>query len=517
LPDGHEGSVLILEAWPQPAELGRKEAVMLRAKALLGRLPLLALVLALVALLALACEEEEEEAPSTDGATPTPTALKAGAAGIPSNPRDVRGLEDVLVLEDGLAIWKERPASESRIGVTEDTIRLGWSTALTGPFAAYGYATNVEVAREIVKRVNEAGGIHGRNIELFVRDDQYNPVLAVDAVKGLVEVDEAFAIIFGAGTPSIISTYSYTHENGVPWIAAWSGASEFAEPTLKTVFIGNQIPRPLEGLALGDYILDQQPDAKIAVIYQNDTAGGELLVGLKTALEKAGKGEIVAEIAYEVGTPDPTAHVRQAVESGATYLAALTYGGLGQIPKVLVETIGATLPMVVPGPGVYTSAGVGPAGSENYDGVTGIDPFGSPETPALAKFAALYEELGKTATGTMGTFDFDWEVLTRALELAGPDLTREGLIEALEIGFDGSWTCGGCLGPIVYGPQDHWALESFRFVSWSHADQKFVQVSDVVNYETSEGEGLRGNVQGFECEPPSAAAPEGTCPWEEGG
>ena len=107
------------------------------------------------------------------------------------------------------------------------------------------------------------------------------------------------------------------------------------------------------------------------------------------------------------------------------------------------------------------------------------------------------------------------EHLVRALELAGPDLTREGLIEALEDGFDGSWQCSACVAPTIYGPQDHWMGEVMQFTMWNNATKHYDVVIETMDYETSKGLGLRGNYPGLECQPPSAEFPEGTCPWKE--
>src|SRR3990170_1366633 len=115
----------------------------------------LVIVAAVVAFLALACEEEEEAATPTPAATPgTPTALKPGAAGIASKPRQVRGLEGILTLDDGLAIFKERPAGEDRTGVTEDTIKLGRATGLTGYLGAYEFGWG-PIMEAIIELVNE--------------------------------------------------------------------------------------------------------------------------------------------------------------------------------------------------------------------------------------------------------------------------------------------------------------------------------------------------------------------------
>jgi len=132
---------------------------------LLRRLSLLLGLLAILGILAVACGEEEEKGPTLSPAATTPAAAKIGGAGIASEPRQVRGLEGVLTLDDGLAAWKERPASEIRTGVSADTIKLGRTSGVTGILASYEayWGPNLQA---FIKRINEAGGIHGRKLEL---------------------------------------------------------------------------------------------------------------------------------------------------------------------------------------------------------------------------------------------------------------------------------------------------------------------------------------------------------------
>jgi branched-chain amino acid transport system substrate-binding protein len=434
-------------------------------------LSLMVSVFAIVALLALACEDEEEdeatptppvaETPTeaatpteeaTPGVTPTEAPLGPGAAGIPSNPRDVRGLEGVLVLDDGLAVFKERPADEDRTGVTEDSIKICESSALSGPIAAL-FVPGLKERDEFINRINEvSGGIHGREIELVRRDDQYNPAVAVDAWKQLVEGDECFAGYGMSGTPPLLANIDFFRQEGFPSIQAQTGATLFCEPTDPLTFCTSVPPYLTEGKAMGDYIMDEQPDATVAAIYDNNDFGLTLLEGVKAAVPE---DQLVAEIAFEPGTPDPTPMMLEAVESGADFLAILTNAPVPQIVKGLRETAGSDMKVVVEFTSISLGALKDAAGSENFDGTVGFsiykDSLGT--DPAVTKYRAIREELEVPTGGIPAGFSI--ELLVRALELAGPDPTREGLIEAMQVGFDGSWTCSMCLDYASYqvGPR----------------------------------------------------------------
>ena len=107
------------------------------------------------------------------------------------------------------------------------------------------------------------------------------------------------------------------------------------------------------------------------------------------------------------------------------------------------------------------------------------------------------------------------ETFVRALEIAGPDLTREGLVEAIYLAMDGTWMCTLCQSPsIIYTPEDRYGDLSATPARWSHAKQEYEILAPLKYYETSKGTGAVGNVPGFECQPPSAEHPKGTCPWK---
>ncbi len=160
----------------------------------LWRLSTVVSLLAVVAMLAIACgdDDDEEATPTPAGtaaASPTPAVAKPGDAGIASDPRDARGLEGVFELDDGLAMWKERPASEDRTGVTDDTIILGRTAPLTGFLATYEAVWGPYLVA-MIDRINEAGGIHGRKIDLRIKDDASGGPEGVPRPLGPARLDE---------------------------------------------------------------------------------------------------------------------------------------------------------------------------------------------------------------------------------------------------------------------------------------------------------------------------------------
>ncbi len=497
----------------------------MKLKALRKRFPLLALVLAVLtlALLALACEEEEEVRPTptpavtpVEGATPIPTPeeLGPGAAGIPSNPRPVRGLEGILELDDGLAIFKERPANEDRTGVTATTIKLGRPTGISGFVAPYepGWGPLLDV---LIERVNEAGGIHGRKIEIITKDDKSDAATGAQVTRELIEGDKVFALFFQVGSPTHSAMHDYHVAQKVPNLFYLDASNTGMEPETSPYDFNGQNSDIIGGAVLAEGVARETPNAKVALVYADFPASQAARDGFKWRAEQLGL-QIVGEFAHDLTQVDLTSQAQQVGETDAEWMV---YHGSQihavSLIKALRETVGWKGKIAqwgaVPGdPGVEAV----------IDGALMVSPQVSPQNdpdlPLWDKLFAIIDEEGlPPITRTLGPLVFNaFEHLVRGLELAGPDLTREGLIEALNLGFDGTWQCAACRGPTILGPQDHWVHENWVISRWNNATKLSDRLFEL-SFETSEGKGLRGNYPGLECQPPSAEFPEGTCPWKE--
>ena len=467
-------------------------------------------------LIAAACgssDEEETAATATGAATTAATGtaaaaatFKIGGAGIASNPRDIAGL---FKIDDGVAMFKTRPASENRDGISKDTIKIGRHIAMTGPGAVVGPYTAAYHA--IIDKVNAAGGVHGRKIDLMDRDDQFNPSIASQVVQELVERDKVFAMYQGLGTAPTSAVFDYLNAKGVPNVFALTGAAKFAEPT-RPLYYTTSPSYIGETLAMGELIWKEKPGAKLAIVYQNDDYGKDNIPGLE-AIAKAKGGSVVIKLGYDIGTPDLSSQIQQVVKSGAdaVYLASYANEAV-KLVKGLRETAGSKIPIYCSIVCTNTTVADG-AGHANYDGVTGsitsldaVIDLANPVVQASKKIAddTKQQFLTPFLAGTLYA-----EHLVRALELAGPDPTREGLILAMDYGFDGSWTCSVCLAPTMMGPQDHWASEAWQFVRYNGTKGAFEKVGTPIVKETSKGNGMRGNVVGFECTDKSP------CPWKK--
>ena len=203
-------------------------------------------------------------------------------------------------------------------GVTDAEIKIGQTMPYSGPASAYGVIGRTEAA--YFKMINEQGGINGRKINLISLDDGYSPPKTVEQVRRLVE-DEQVAFLYGTlGTPPNAAIRQYCNDNKVPQLFVATGAAMFSDPQHFPWTMGYNPSYQTEARIYAKYILATKPDAKIAVLYQNDGFGKDYLIGLKDILGADHAGMIVKEASYETSEPTVDSQIVTLQGSGADIL-----------------------------------------------------------------------------------------------------------------------------------------------------------------------------------------------------
>src|ERR1700676_4496502 len=186
-------------------------------------------------------------------------------------------------------------------GATDTEIKIGNIMPYSGPASAYGVIGKTEAA--YFKKINDAGGINGRKINFISYDDAYSPPKTVEQARKLVESDEVFLILASLGTASNAAIQKYMNNMKVPQLFVATGASRWGDPEHFPWTIGFQPNYRAEARVYATYILQNHPNAKIGVLYQNDDFGKDYVLGLKDVLrDKYGK-MVVASINYEISMP----------------------------------------------------------------------------------------------------------------------------------------------------------------------------------------------------------------------
>ena len=200
-------------------------------------------------------------------------------------------------------------------GVTDSEIRIGQTMPYSGPASAYGTIGKAEVA--YMKMINDQGGVNGRKINLISLDDGYSPPKTVEQVRALVEQENVLLTFQGLGTPTQISVHKYQNTKKVPQLFVATGATFWADPKNFPWTMGWQPNYQTEGRIYAKYVLQNKPNGKIAILYQNDDSGRDYVKGFKDGLGQAGGKLIVAEATYEVTDPTIDSQIVTLKGSGA--------------------------------------------------------------------------------------------------------------------------------------------------------------------------------------------------------
>ena len=232
-------------------------------------------------------------------------------------------------------------------GVTPTQITLGGTVPLSGPAAAY--ASVGRGADAYFRYVNSKGGIFGRKIVYKYEDDEFDVATTILLTHQLVEQDNVFAIFDSVGTEHALAVRPYLNDRKVPQLFVGSGVSKLATEHKQYPWSMGYLPSFLgEGAIYGRYIAAHQPQARIAVLYENSDFGKDMLNGLRRGL--GGKAKIVGTQPYEIDDPNVDSQLARLKASGAETLmlfatpkfAIFGYVGsfrLGWHPHVYVTSV----------------------------------------------------------------------------------------------------------------------------------------------------------------------------------
>ena len=233
-------------------------------------------------------------------------------------------ISTLAALTLGAAIAASPALAQKRYdpGANDTTIKIGQTMPYSGPASAYGTIGKVEAA--YFKKINDEGGINGRKIEFISLDDGYSPPKTVEMVRRLVEQDEVLLVFGPLGTPSNTAIHKYMQAKKVPHLFLATGATKWDDPKGNPWTMGWQPNYQTETTIYAKHILKEKPNAKIAVLYQNDDYGKDYLKGLEDGLGDKAKTMIVAKVSYEVTDPTIDSQIVQLQATGADVFVNIT-------------------------------------------------------------------------------------------------------------------------------------------------------------------------------------------------
>ncbi len=224
-----------------------------------------------------------------------------------------------LLVLAGVLVATATAAPSADPGITSQTIVLGATAPLSG--LETSSAAVARGAGAYFRYVNARGGVNGRTIAYKVVDDASDPSRAVEATQQLVEQDAVFAIVGPVGTDQNLATRDFLNAAEVPQLFVGSGATTFGSDYRRYPWtIGFEPSHRAEGAIYGRYVSRARPGAKIAVLYQDDVSGTELLAGLRQGVARSRARVVAVEPVVDVTGPDET-QVASLRASGANVLA----------------------------------------------------------------------------------------------------------------------------------------------------------------------------------------------------
>ncbi len=207
-------------------------------------------------------------------------------------------------------------------GATDTEIKIGNIMPYSGPASAYGVIGKTEEA--YFRKVNAEGGINGRKINFISYDDAYSPPKTVEQARKLVESDEVLLIFNSLGTPPNTAIQKYMNAKKVPQLFVATGATKWNDPREFPWTMGWQPNYQSETQIYAKYILKTNPNARIAVLFQNDDYGKDYLKGLKDGLGSKAASMIIAEESYETSEPTIDSHIVKLKSTNADVFINIT-------------------------------------------------------------------------------------------------------------------------------------------------------------------------------------------------
>jgi branched-chain amino acid transport system substrate-binding protein len=339
----------------------------------------------------------------------------------------------------GISAGANSAAAEKKYdpGASDTEIKIGNIMPYSGPLSAYALIGRTEAA--FFKKINDEGGINGRKINFISYDDAFSPPKTVEQARKLVESDEVLLIFQSLGTPTNNAIQKYLDIKRVPQLFVATGATKFGDPKNFPWTMGWQPTYQTEGRIYAKYILENLPQGRIGILYQNDDSGRDYLKGLKDGPgADAAKRMIVAEIPYDPAEPTVDSQVVTLKTSGADIFfdeaspkfaaqAIRKAAEIGWKPTLFLTSISNSVGSVLK-----------PAGLENSKGLLSSNYIKDPtdptwkDDPAIKEWAAFMDKYlpDGDKTSTFSVYGYATaQTMAQVLKQCGDELTRENVMK----------------------------------------------------------------------------------------
>jgi branched-chain amino acid transport system substrate-binding protein len=341
----------------------------------------------------------------------------------------------ILALSFSIASLSPVGAAEKKYGpgVTDTEIKLGQTMPYSGPVSSLARFGRVEAA--YLRKINASGGVNGRRVTLVSLDDAFAPAKAAEQTRKLVESDGVLAIVGSVGTPSNLAVAKYLNSKAVPQILLLASTPKLDDPENLPWTSTFMMPQPVETRIYAEYLLKTKPDAKIAVIYQNDDLGKGNLAGFKAALGSRASTMVVAEAAYDIMDPTVDSQIVALKASGADTLFHASNARFAAQSIRKAHELGWKVQHVLLSGVSSISAVLRPAGLAASTGAVSAFWLKTTEDPmwdddaGMREYRAFMKEWAPNDDIEESIFPYATaQIIVEVLKKCGDDLSRENLL-----------------------------------------------------------------------------------------
>jgi ABC-type branched-subunit amino acid transport system substrate-binding protein len=323
-------------------------------------------------------------------------------------------------------------------GASDTTIKIGNTFPYSGPVSVT--APQVRQMKAYFDYLNDQkGGVNGRKIDFVSLDDGYQPPKTVELTRRLVEQDKVLLMFGSEGTPTQVAVEPYLNSRKIPQLFVLTGSNSLIDPKKYPYTVATGSSYGFEGLIWAKYILQEKPNAKIGIFYQDDDFGTDHISGFMAALGEKNKGMVVGKASYAVTDPTVTSQIISLKSAGAdTFVLFAQSRAAAQAISVARDQAGPDAMIFVPYVASAKSV-LGAVGDEKLKGVLSTDTTKDTTDPTYADdqgvkdYVALIEkyvpESDRASDRSSAGGYTAAQAMAEVLRRAGDDLTRANIMK----------------------------------------------------------------------------------------
>ncbi len=368
-------------------------------------------------------------------------------------------------------------------GVYKDRVDWGVMMDMSGPASASQsiWATGFQ---DFMRKLNEAGGVHGRKINVLAEDSRFNPAqdkINYEKLSGQTPV----IAISGMGSSSSQVSLAPTIRGGkIPIVGTYTSTKPLSEPVSPLVYGGFCGYPQMAQTGVGYYVDQLKLKAPKVMVVSIESAGGvEYAQFVQAAIAKLGGTSSL--VTMKITAADVTPQVLEIIAQKPDFITIYGVPNTAILTMKAMQQYGLKIPAFgisyLLSPTIY--AAMGPEAGANYNVVSCFTPGGADQAVGNKEMSAFADKVGRSAMKEDINYVAGWvtaQMSAEALSKTGPEPTRAKLVESMNKGF--SVDSKGLAAPITFTPDNHTGPVAFRMIGYDFAGKKFKAYGEYSDY-----------------------------------